>query len=215
MRKKLIYLLALFILTGCSTTHIPGYIVDKYPYKRIFIADFDQVLKAATQTFQDMGWAIAKTTHPSEYERDKGLEGTPSQQILLFTGIRQTSLFIGTRYTRLNVYLRETQDKTTEVEIRYLTVNAFFFKTFYHYKNNKAVERIFKHIQELLEVIPKLSCPNVFPPDLVPRDSAPREAPVPPKAGDPSLAEIGHPVIASSGFPLKACGNDRLLSILG
>ena len=158
MKKIIIYSLFLISLTGCSTTHIPGYIVDKYPYKRIFTADFDQVLKAATQTFQDMGWAIAKTTHPSEYERDNGLEETPSQQILLFTEIRQTSLFIGTRYTRLNVYLRETQDKTTEVEIRYLTVNAFFFKTFYHYKNNKAVDRIFKHIQELLDSNPKLDC---------------------------------------------------------
>ncbi len=151
MKKILTYCLFLLIFTGCSTTRIPGYIVDKNPYKKILIADFDRNLKAVTETLEKFGWTIAKTTHPSEYERGTTIESS-ARQILLFTEIRQTSLFIGTRYTRLNVYLRETQDKTTEVEIRYLTANSFFFKTFYHYKNNKAAERIFKHIQELLDV---------------------------------------------------------------
>lgn len=150
MTKKFICLLALFSLMGCTSTMIPIYVVDKYPYKKTSLAGFDETLQAAKETFKDFGWAIARETQPSEYERSAA-DREGSRQILLLTEIRQTSLFIGTRYLRLNVYLRETQDKTTEMEIRYLAVNAFFFKTFYHYKNDKLAERIFKHIQALLD----------------------------------------------------------------
>ncbi len=147
MTKKLICLLALFSFLGCARTIIPTYVVDKYPYKKIFLTGFNETLDAAKATFKEFGWTIARETHPSEYERGAG--GTEaSRQVLLLTEIRQTSLFIGTRYMRLNIYLRETQDKTTEMEIRYLTVNAFFFKTFYHYKNDKLAQRIFTHIQK-------------------------------------------------------------------
>ena len=151
MKKIIAGVLFVLIFSGCSTTQIPGYIVDKYPYKKTFLADFDEVLKAATETFKDLGWTIVKTADPAEYERVQAAEEPSARQVLLFTEIRQDSLFIGTRYTRLNAYLRQTQDKTTEVEIRCLTANAFFFKTFYHYKNNKAAERMFKHIQRLLD----------------------------------------------------------------
>lgn len=150
MTRKLICLLALLSLFGCASTIIPTYVVDKYPYKKTFLAGFDETLQATKDTFKEFGWTIARETHPSEYER--GAAGQEqARQILLLTEIRQTSLFIGTRYLRLNVYLRETQDKTAEMEIRYLAVNAFFFKTFYHYKNDKLAERIFTHIQQSLD----------------------------------------------------------------
>ena len=145
--KKILGSLLLLCLIGCSSVRVPNYIRDQYPYKRTFYAPFDQVHATVAETFQESGWVIEKESEPSLFERQRGPEND-RKQILLFTKIRQTSFFVGSRYARMNAYLWETADKETEMEIRYLTVTSILLKSFNSYRNDKAVEDIFKRIDE-------------------------------------------------------------------
>ena len=147
MKKTAI--LVLFFLMGCASTNIPSYIQDKYPYKRTFYADFDKVYKATAQTLLKYGWTVTGTSDPSVFERSSSTDDSQNKQILIFTDIRQTSLFFGTRYARINAYIRTQSDHSTEVEIRYLTISSMSFKNFYNYRKDKLIERMFKHIEAL------------------------------------------------------------------
>ena len=50
----------------------------------------------------------------------------------------------------MNAYVHEIANSEIEVEIRYLTVTSMMFKSFYGYKKDQAVERIFSKIEESL-----------------------------------------------------------------
>ena len=149
--KKILSSFLLLTLVGCASIHIPNYIQDKNPYKRTFYAQYNEVRETTVQALKKFGWTIEKETEPSLFERQRG-SGGDERQILLFTKIRETSLFVGSRYARINVYLRAAANNETEVEIRYLTVTSAMFKSFNSYKNDRAVERIFKHIEEGLNL---------------------------------------------------------------
>jgi len=148
--RKILSVFLLLVLTGCSSVRVPNYIQDRHPYKRTFYVQFDKVRETAIQTFEEFGWTIKKESEPALFERERE-SGSSGKQTLLLTEIRETSLFIGSRYARLNAYLRETANNETEVELRYLTVTSVPFKSFNMYKNDGAVERIFKHIEEELK----------------------------------------------------------------
>ena len=148
--KKIFLGLLLVILAGCATIEIPQYIQDRNPYQKTFYNDFDKTLEAVRQALNDLGWTIEKETQPSVYERNRLLEEEGGQAILLFTDVRRTSFFLGSRYARLNIYLRGS-DRVSDVEIRYLTLNSLAIKTFRQYKNDAAVERIFHKIEENLK----------------------------------------------------------------
>ena len=150
LMKKILLGLLLMIFAGCSTIDIPQYLQDKHPYQKTFYQSFDRTLEATRQTLTDLGWKVAKEVQPSVYERNRALEEGEGKALLIFTDVRRTPFFLGSRYARLNIYLRGG-DKVTEVEIRYLTLNSLALKTFRHYKNDAAAERIFKKIEEKLE----------------------------------------------------------------
>lgn len=145
--RKFFWILCLTILYGCTTAKIPQYLADKNPYKKQFYASFEETLKAAQTTLQELGWRIAAEGDPAVYE-----EGSPreSKQIILFTEVRQTAMFLGSRYARMNVILR-AKSEGTEIEIRYLTVNSLPFKNFESFKNERTVHRIFERIDQLLK----------------------------------------------------------------
>ena len=149
--RKVLYVFLLLMFTGCASIIIPNYIQDKNPYKRTFYADFNKVREVTVKTFDDLGWTIEKESEPALFEREREPEDG-SKQTLLFTEIREVSFFLGSRYTRLNTYLRETTDNETEVEIRYLTVTSVLFKSFYGYKSDRAVDRIFEDIESRLNL---------------------------------------------------------------
>jgi len=151
LKKKFVIFLLLFALVGCTSIIIPNYIQDKNPYKKIFYASYDDSLKATLQTMEDLGWIVIETADPSVYERYRETVQEYAQQILIFTDLRQISLFVGSRYAKLNVYLRTAPDDATEVEIRYLTINSTFLKSFYDYRSDAAVQRIYDHIEKLLK----------------------------------------------------------------
>lgn len=148
--KKIFLILIMIFLTGCASVNIPKYIVDENPYKKKFYSEFETTLKVTVSTLKDFGWEVEEITKPSVFERAKDL-GVENQQVLLFTNIRETSMFLGSRFARLNVYVRSGTDNISEVEIRCITVNSVVYNKFTSYKKDSAVERIFDKIQEHLD----------------------------------------------------------------
>jgi len=147
--KRILCLLVLMGLAGCTTAQIPTYLQDKNPYVKRVYASHEVVLDAVTQTLEDLGWTIEGTAHPSVYEQEEEAEEQEEQKLLIFTGIRQTPMFLGTRYAKMNVILR-SQGEVSDIEIRYLTVTSVFFKNIKTYHNDSAVERIFGCIEKIL-----------------------------------------------------------------
>ena len=147
--RRFFLITMVLMLSGCASVSIPNYIYDEHPYKRTVYAPFDKARDATAQTFEEFGWMVEKESNPSLFEREKvGEEG--KRQTLILTEVRQSYFFLGSRYSRVNAYLREIADKETEIEIRYLRVTSILFKSFYHYTNDKMVERIFNHIEQKL-----------------------------------------------------------------
>ena len=147
--KKVLAVLLFLSFIGCASVTSPSYIQDKNPYKKVFYTQFDKTREAIKKTFKESGWTIEKEAKPAVFERERDSE-SGNNQILILTEVRQISFFIGSRYARINVYLHEIADNETEVEIRYLTVTSVMFKSFYGYKHDQAVERIFTTIEENL-----------------------------------------------------------------
>ena len=146
--RKVHFVILLMICLGCSTVVIPNYLPDKKPYGMIFYSDYDVTLKAITESLKALGWSIEQTTNPIIYEQSS--MGTEDQkQVLVITEVRQTPMFLGTRYARINVFLR-SKDNVSNIEIRYLTVTTLPFKILRSYNNNSAVERIFTRIGKYL-----------------------------------------------------------------
>ena len=146
--KKFILFLAIF-LVGCTSVNIPNYIPDKYPYKKTIYGDYGKVLKATEQALDEFGWAITSRADPSVFERSASDDQHLTKQTLIFTKVRETSLVVGSRYARLNAYVRSTDDKSCEVEIRYVTISSTSVKNFYNYRKDHLIERMFKRIEEL------------------------------------------------------------------
>lgn len=145
--KKAFLLVSVLFLAGCVSTKLPQYLSDVNPYKKEFYAPFAQAAHAAQTALTEAGWKISGEGNPSVYEQSAGQR---SQETILFTEVRQTPLFLGSRYYKVNVILR-SNDTMTEVEIRYLTITAVPFKNIESYRNDKAVEKLFERIAELLK----------------------------------------------------------------
>jgi len=145
--KKLFLVLAL-LCVGCATTRIPAYIQDINPYVKRFPAGYDVTSAAVEQALADMGWEIDDTTDPIVYEQDR-INDLDEKQVLMLTTIRQTSMFLGTRYAKMNVYLR-SKNEISEVELRYVTITVTPLKTLTSYRNDSAAKRIFEHIEKIM-----------------------------------------------------------------
>jgi len=145
--KRIFLILVLFCL-GCTTTRIPAYIQDKNPYVKRFPAGFEATSAAVEQTLADMGWEIDETTDPIVYEQDR-INDLDEKQVLLLTTIRQTGMFLGTRYAKMNIYLRSKKE-VSEVELRYVTITVTPLKTLTSYRNDSAAQRILDHVEKLL-----------------------------------------------------------------
>ena len=143
------FLSLLLFFVGCSSVNIPNYIADKYPYKKTFYGEYSEILKATEQALKEFGWDITGRADPNVFERVSSGDKI-RQQTLLFTRIRETSLVVGSRYARLNAYIRSGDDHNCEVEIRYVTVSSTTVKNFYNYRKDHLIEKIFKRIEDLI-----------------------------------------------------------------
>ncbi len=151
MLRKFAIFLSFLVLVGCTTVNIPNYIQDKNPYKKTFYANFDKTSENVETVLSDLGWKVKDKADPGVFQQSKTIEGAAVKQILLFTEIRQTSLFIATTYSRVNIYLRELEPNSTEVEIRYVVVTSTPIKTFYNYRKDFLANRFFKQLEEKLK----------------------------------------------------------------
>lgn len=142
--KRIIIWLAVFLLAGCVTVKVPKYLKEDFPYRQDFYANFDKTFNATSDALKELGWKITETTSPSAFNPQ---EVSPRKQILIFTEIRQTPLFLASAYTSLNAYLREIDDKYTQVEIRYILVMPFFKS----YQSDALVDKIFNKIKQNLK----------------------------------------------------------------
>lgn len=148
--KRTLSFLFLLTLAGCASVAIPNYIQDEHPYRKEFYAGFDEVLNATTQGLNDLGWQVAQATDPSLFEHSPATEIPGQKQILIFTEVRQTALFIGTRYARINVYLNAASPDTVNAELRYITVTSLPFKSFNSYRSDGFAKRLFEHVEKIL-----------------------------------------------------------------
>ena len=148
MKKIFLVALGIFCI-GCVTVEIPRYIKEESPYRKTYYASFEEVLLAVTNALEETGWRVSELTNPSIYEEDKQIDESKGKQGLVFTEMRQTPLFLASRYLNLNVFLR-SDGQTTDVEIRYMATTPTLFKTMTNHKNDAVVNKIFKHIDEHL-----------------------------------------------------------------
>lgn len=143
--KKWIAMLLVFALAGCTSTGIPTYIPDQKASKKRFYATFSEAQSGVEKALEDLGWTVEKTMAPSVYEKNETNDLT-ERELLFVTEVRQTSFFLGTRYARMNIFLR-SQKNISEIELRYITVTSTFIKTFRNYGDNATLKRIMERIE--------------------------------------------------------------------
>ena len=148
MRKIFLGILSVVFLSGCVAATLPQYLSDKNPYKKEFFVGYDESVEAVKAALDELGWTVDGEGKPDVYERSISQS---DKSVIIFSGIRQTPFFLGSRYAKLNVIVRGIQDKT-EIEIRYVTVTSIPFRNIQSFKNDAAVRRIFEHIQKHLKV---------------------------------------------------------------
>jgi len=151
--KKIILLWMAICCIGCVTVNIPKYIKDESPYKKKFYASFEKTMLATTNVLEGLGWKVTGTANPANYDREKDIKNNNIKQTLIFVEVKQTPLFVSSRYTNLNIFLR-SDEQSTDMEIRYLAVTPAFFKDMQSHKNDKAVGKIFDRIEEILKETP-------------------------------------------------------------
>ncbi len=147
MRKTFIGIVSIVFLSGCVAAILPQYLSDKHPYKKEFFSDYAESVEAVKTALAELGWTIAGEGNLDVYERAV----TPNDKsVIIFSEIRQTPMFLGSRYAKLNVIVRGIQNKT-EIEIRYVTVTSLPFRNIQTYKNDATAQRIFEHIEKHLK----------------------------------------------------------------
>ena len=146
--KKVLPLVGLIFLVGCTSLQIPAYIQDKHPYAQRFYADHGEVVEAVKKSLHDVGWEVEGTADPLTYEETR-LPEPGSVNILLYSPVRQTPMLLWTTYRRVNVVIN-SKNKVSDVEVRYTKINLFPFKQFKSFRNDKLAKRILQHITDYL-----------------------------------------------------------------
>lgn len=146
--KQVSLIFALLLLTGCATTDIPSYLQPKKPYLKRYYANYEKSLSSVKTILAELGWTLEESTDPGVYEHTR-FNDLDENQLLLVTAVRPTPMLVGTRYARMNIYLRSKKD-VTEVEVRYLTTTSTALNNFSTYNNDSAVKRFFERLTDVL-----------------------------------------------------------------
>jgi hypothetical protein len=136
-------LAGLAAVAGCASVYIPNYLQNEHPYVRRYYAGFDQAKAVVTSTLKTFGWTVEEQLDPVVYEQrpdDKSMK-----EVMLVTKTRPLPFFLGTRYGKMNVFVRN-RNNITGIEIRYMTITSFLLKNFTSYRNDAAVQRIFDKV---------------------------------------------------------------------
>ncbi len=149
--KRILALILILVICGCVTVRIPKYLEGEFPYRRSFEANFQNTFDATLKALKDSGWKVTETTSPAVFAPGRTSDKTKKYEILVFTEIKQSAMVLASSYVTLNALLRSTDANHTEVEIRYLSMTAMFFKTVNSYQNDRVVGKIFKKIEQILK----------------------------------------------------------------
>ena len=153
MEKFAKYLLTLFVcltLIGCSTVKIPEYIQDEQPYSRSYFADYSTTLSATKDVLTDLGWEIKELKDPSIFERNEAVDTPLLEKVLIITDVKENSFFVGTRFSRLNVYVQSVDESKSDVEVRFLTVTSMPYSSIRSYEHEYSSERILDKIEDAI-----------------------------------------------------------------
>ncbi len=148
--RKIGLVMLLAVCAGCVSVQIPQYLQDKHPYKREYFATYEKTLTAVTKVLKNTEWKIASSADPVVFEATAQNKNSEHRRVLLFTENKQTSMFLFSSYSQLNIYVRALTN-STEVEIRYEAVVPVPFKQFRTYRNDSFVNKLLNQIAGQLD----------------------------------------------------------------
>ncbi len=146
--RKLLTVVFLLLLTGCSSVRIPDYIKADHPYVRKFSGDYDTIVSVVKDVLYKQGWLIQQEVNPSEYERREGGEDQ-ARDVLLFSEIKKHSKVAYATYTHLNVFIHANADGA-EVDIRYEAITPGPIKQS-NLRNDRLANRILDQVEQAIE----------------------------------------------------------------
>ncbi len=145
MKKIILLLLMLFVFAGCSSVQIPAYIQEKKPFNQRFYAGYPRVVAACQQALLDLGWVVEKEVAPQVFEVVSA-DSPEGENILLVTETRETRMILGTRYARMNIYVRSKGD-ISDVEVRYMVITDLFLYKPKVFGDEAFAQRFFSRMQ--------------------------------------------------------------------
>jgi hypothetical protein len=140
--------LCLFAL-GCASVKIPNYIRAEHPYERTVYGSYDEVLAAVKDVLKEQGWTVIKETHPALYERNAVYTEEDKEHALIFTNIRQSSRFVYSRFSHMNVYIHRVAEGV-KLDVRYGSVTDIYVKKMYRYRNDSLTKRFLDLVEQKL-----------------------------------------------------------------
>jgi hypothetical protein len=140
------------VIAGCVTVVVPKYLGNDFSYKKEFNADFETTFAAAVKSLEDLGWRVSDTESTPVYKGSTDQDNLREYETLIFTEIKQRSLFVFSSYLTLNLYVRSISETTSEVEMRYLSITVFppLFGQRRVDKNDGLARKIYNRINENL-----------------------------------------------------------------
>ena len=148
MRKMFFSVLCLaVIVSGCTVVQVPMYLPDDKVFTQRVYVDFETALNAVRMAVADFQWDVSSEVPPEMYEVDS--ESQTEKEILLITDIKNTHLFVGSRYARMNIYIRST-GAVSEIEFRYMVVNSMVVWKPRTYGSQNLADRFFARVESHL-----------------------------------------------------------------
>jgi len=130
---------------------MPKYLEGEFQYTKKFNADFNRVFASTVRALENLGWKVVEThgSPVSNIDRSRKKEHSG----LIFTEIKQRSLFIFSTYLTLNAHVKSIDENNSEVEIRYLSITVFppLFKRWQVDRNDGLVKKIYRKISGYLK----------------------------------------------------------------
>jgi hypothetical protein len=142
---RYLILFPIFILAGCASVQMPGYIsrVD-HPYDRKIYAGFEKVVSSTMFVLKNKGWTIMNGVEPSIYERDDRYDNNGYQNLLIITNIKKQFLHLTS--THLNVFIHSIGN-TCDVQIRY-EAQTPLIKQFISVRNDRLAQGILDAVEQ-------------------------------------------------------------------
>jgi len=147
--KNILFIFLVIFIVGCVTLELPKYLEEEFHYKKNFNSSFNETFPATVKALENLGWSVAET---ESFPISKiGITNKKDRiyKALIFTEIKQRSLFVFSTYLTLNAYVRSMDENNSEVEIRYLSITVIppLFKQWRVDRNDGLVEKIYKKIE--------------------------------------------------------------------